>query len=98
MPISQLHDARELDRVASRLDCSLLTLSRVIEQSRLDEERYDSLYTSWKRKWSTQQEVIARRLELIDSHLSRVSQRPGKSPRLAIVGLSAEVDEPLAVN
>jgi hypothetical protein len=94
---SQLRqDRAESETVRSRLGDALVRLQEGIEQSRRDEARINGMFQTWQKQWSCRRELIAHRLEMIETQLERLMPKEtGKSkpPQLVVFGVPHDSDQ-----
>jgi hypothetical protein len=85
-----------LDPAGARLGASLLRLNRGIEQARKDEARVESMFGAWQKQWSSRREIIAYRLEMIESQLARLvppEERKASKPQLVVFSSARDPDD-----
>jgi hypothetical protein len=96
MSLQPQWDRTECEPVRSRLGEALVRLQEGIEQSKRDEARIDGMFQAWQKQWSSRRELIAHRLQMIETQLERLMPKePGQSkpPQLVVFGVPHDSDE-----
>ncbi|QDT88647.1 hypothetical protein Pan161_02650 [Gimesia algae] len=84
MPLCPQHTSHQVKEAHSRLGRSLVKIQTTRHASTVASENNATMFHDWEQKWSHRRELIASRIELIETQLKALEQSDLPMPQFTI--------------
>jgi len=84
MPLCPQHTSHQVKEAHSRLGRSLVKIKNARHVSEAKSENLKSMFQSWEKKWKNRRELIASRIETIESQLKELGDSELPMPQFTI--------------
>ncbi len=84
MPLCPQHTSHQVKEAHSRLGRSLVKIQTTRHASTVASENVATMFQDWEQKWSHRRELIASRIELIETQLKALEQSELPMPQFTI--------------